>query len=316
MVGYRWHVTAGAIALAVGLITPVFAVDRTKVPPGPAPAPARAPDAIKLAEKPDLACTLWASNATVSGNPTIADGATVNIGEVSNTPIEVWFNYTIKNLGKGSVDKPFAYTVQRKLNAEVKGGSPHEVQPPVAAGQTKVNLAMLVPVPIGTTVHETTINVDPQNQIAETSKANNVCKIKITTVRKGPQPQVTFTSSLYPIYSHQRCVNCHGAVNQPSGTNHGGGTNPNCASCHTQPPGWKNAGAPSFVGKSAAALCEVAKSSGHVNSSLTQWAFAGSIDDPTKVSLPAKAPQNVVPGGHAAFVQKWKAWEAAGKPCP
>jgi hypothetical protein len=269
------------------------------------------------AQKPDLACTLSAANPTVSGTPPIADGATVNIGEASNISIDVWFSYAIKNVGKGSVDKPFAYTVQRKLNGALQGtGAPKTVTPPVAPDETKVSLTMMVPVPIGTSTHEVTINVDSQNQIDEATDANNVCHIKITTVRKGSQPQVTFASSLYAIYSHQRCVNCHGAVNEPAGTNHGGGANPNCVSCHTQPPGWKHAGAPSFVGKNAAALCELAKGSGHVNSSLTQWAFTGSIDDATKVSLPAKLPHDVVPGGHAAFVQKWKAWETAGKPCP
>ncbi len=308
------------MALSVGLGGPALAVDPGKVPLGPTQAPSVRPqrgrELIGPAQKPDLTCTLSASNPTVPGVPAITDGATVNIGEVKDIPIDVWFPLAIKNVGKGSVDKPFVWTLQIKRNNDVKGPSEKTITPPVASNETKIDEILMLPVPVGSTTFEIIVSVDPTNQITESSKANNVCKIKITTVRKGPQPQVTFAASLYAIYSHQRCVNCHGAVNQPAGTNHGGGANSNCASCHTQPPGWKNAGAPSFVGKNAAALCELAKGAGHVNSSLTQWAFAGSIDDPTKVSLPAKSPHDVVPGGHAAFVQKWKAWEAAGKPCP
>jgi hypothetical protein len=320
MGGYRWLVTAVAVALSAGLAGPASAADPSKVPLGPAQTQPIRPQSERglIGQKPDLLCTLSALNSTAAGQPPIANGATVNISEVSDVPggvIDVWFPFTIKNIGKGSVDKSFEWTLQIKRN-NVGKPSPHTVTPPVAPGEAKVNQTAMVQVPIGTTTMEVTINADSTNQITEVSKANNVCKVTITTVRKGPQAQVTFAGSLYPIYSHQRCVNCHGAVNQPAGTNHGGGANPNCVSCHTQPPGWKHDGAPSFVGKNAAALCELAKSSGHVNSSLTQWAFTGSIDDATKVSLPAKLPHDVVPGGHAAFVQKWKAWETAGKPCP
>ena len=315
------RLTPVAMVLCLGLAGPALAIDPSQLPPGPAQAPPVRPQRdkrlIRPAQKPDLACTLSASNPNVSPPQPITDGATVNMPEkvdynASQTP-DVWFPLTVKNIGKGSVDKSFVWTLQIKRNNEGKL-SEHTITPPVAAGESKVDVIHMAQVPTGSTTWELTVNVDSKNQIDESNKKNNQCKITITTVRKGPQPQVTF-ASLYPIYSHQRCVNCHGAVNQPFGNNHGGGTNPNCTSCHTNPPGWKNTGAPSFVGKSAAALCVLAKSPGHLNSNLTQWAFAESVDDPNKVPLPAKAPQNNIPGGHAAFVQKWNAWAAAGKPC-
>jgi hypothetical protein len=47
----------------------------------------------------------------------------------------------------------------------------------------------------------------------------------------------TFWTQLYPVFTHPRCLNCHGVVNPTTGDNHGGGPvegGQRCIECHTQ----------------------------------------------------------------------------------
>jgi hypothetical protein len=72
---------------------------------------------------------------------------------------------------------------------------------------------------------------------------------------------------MMPVFTHPRCINCHGAVNPTTGAGHGGGviTTESCTSgCHDQADNDNRTGLDDwnlpvpehwFVGKDARALC-------------------------------------------------------------
>lgn len=290
MTRHQLLVTSAAMALGIGLAGPASA-------------------------QPDFVCTVKAYKEPVPPLPPSAQAEIPGGGSATFTggAPKVHIVVTLQNIGKASAGN-FQSRVRRYHNANLVSNLGFDITTPVQPGQIRYVSVAAVPVPTGGTTIQIQAEVDSNKEVDEgrEGEKNNTCTLTITTVlRAARPPKVTFAMDLYPIYSHERCVNCHGAVNQPLGQNHPTDSS-NCASCHTMPPGWKNAGAPSFwtgsAAKSAAELCQLAKNPTHVNTDLTKWAFA-----PTE---PAKGnPPTPAPGGHANFVQKWNAWANAGKPC-
>lgn len=74
---------------------------------------------------------------------------------------------------------------------------------------------------------------------------------------------MTYFQKLVPVFTHPRCLNCHGATDPLTGLGHGGGaidSVADCTSCHDASPppphDWKLAPSIfSFIGKDARALC-------------------------------------------------------------
>src|SRR5262245_42679 len=53
----------------------------------------------------------------------------------------------------------------------------------------------------------------------------------------APREPLEYFSEMMPVFTHARCINCHGAVNPTTGAAHGGGviTTESCTSgCHDQ----------------------------------------------------------------------------------
>jgi len=132
-----------------------------------------------------------------------------------------------------------------------------------------------------------------------------------------------FQQALYPVYSHPRCVNCHGRVDPPSGRNHPQ-TSAACSTCHSVQ-GWTNAGAPSFWSGSGTAakswqdICNAVKNHpksanrnvflDHVqNDRLIGWALA-----PTPIAGNPARP--AAPGGRNAFIANSLRWFDEGMRC-
>lgn len=162
-----------------------------------------------------------------------------------------------------------------------------------------------------------------------------------TTTTGGATTAVSF-NELYGVYSHVRCVNCHGRADPiTSGRNHGAvgavGASSNCTSCHSGVADWKVTGAPSFwagsgtatTAKSASEICNTVKNSAiaasrqsflqHVGTDVTgatpatfdariKWAFS-----PTD---PVGAGGAVSSLSYADFGKKSMQWFDNGKPCP
>jgi len=94
-----------------------------------------------------------------------------------------------------------------------------------------------------------------------------VAATALVAVRKEP---LEYFQEMMPVYSHARCMNCHGDVNPSTGDNHDGGVidaGESCTTsgCHSQADNtnqsheddWKIAPSQvAFVGKDAKALCE------------------------------------------------------------
>jgi len=140
-----------------------------------------------------------------------------------------------------------------------------------------------------------------------------------------------FTMNLYPVYSHIRCVNCHGRVNPTTSPpqNHGGiaATPTQCGSCHTVPD-WRIPRisfsfwyGPSTEAFSAGDICQVVKRSGvhvatrsafehHVRDDLLiRWSFA-----PTPIQNVQK--QGITAMSYDNFKLGSMQWFDAGMPCP
>jgi hypothetical protein len=122
-------------------------------------------------------------------------------------------------------------------------------------------------------------------------------------------------------------MNCHGGVNAATGTNHPGGVQTSCVSCHNagQPGGapanWGTTPAPSFVGLSWQQICTMVKNfaagpqgrqrlDNHVrNDALIGWAF-----NPTSIQGRPRLPA-AGNGDRSAFVQNSLRWFYGGKWC-
>lgn len=132
-----------------------------------------------------------------------------------------------------------------------------------------------------------------------------------------------FQQGLYPVYSHPRCVNCHGRVDPPSGRNHPQ-TSAACSTCHSVQ-GWTNAGAPSFwsgsgtTAKSWQDICNAVRNHpksanrnvflDHMqNDRLIGWALA-----PTPIAGNPARP--AAPGGRNAFIANSLRWFDEGMQC-
>ncbi len=140
------------------------------------------------AKKPDLVCTV-AAYKDAARTDKIKGGDTVNVGPAS----KVYFVVTLQNVGAGDVvQKSFESRVQYKLNNQVVGHPGFSITGPVPVGQTPRTVTVReMAVPAGTTTMEVTGSVDSKNQVGdEADKANNECKLTITTklLQRQQQP--------------------------------------------------------------------------------------------------------------------------------
>lgn len=261
------------------------------------------------AKRPDLVCTVSAFKDLARTQPIAAGGS---VGDAA----KVYFVVSLQNTGTADVSKDFEARIRRRHDGKQVANPGFKITAPVTVGQTRIVGVIGVDVPAGTTKMEVTGQVDAKKEIGEANEENNACTLTMTASLGGAPPvaapQVSFASTLYPIYVHERCVNCHGRVNTPLGTNHPTDS-ASCASCHSNPPNWTKATTSFWTGSapiSVADMCnEAKKKDAHRDHFLTKWAWAPT--EPAKGDPPTKAP-----GTYNDFVQKWNAWAAAGKPCP
>jgi hypothetical protein len=164
----------------------------------------------------------------------------------------------------------------------------------------------------------------------ETNAVNNR-KVVTLPMQGGGTPKcvkipVSFRDDLYPVFSHARCVNCHGRVDPRVPRNHDlvytsdAEYESKCQECHDVRE-WTNINAPAFWYPSsgtrpALGICNtvkrslVAQSRASLEDHLTkdkriQWSF----NPGDHVLQPA-------PGGYPAWQSKMRAWFDWGKPCP
>jgi len=132
-----------------------------------------------------------------------------------------------------------------------------------------------------------------------------------------------FGNALYPVYSHPRCVNCHGRVDPPSGRNHLQ-TSAACSTCHSVQ-GWTNAGAPSFwagSGTTARSWQDICNTVRNHPRSATRTGFANHVQNDPLIRW-ALAPTSIqqrpalvaAPGGRTAFVTNSLRWFDQGMQC-
>lgn len=139
--------------------------------------------AAPLAKKPDLVCSV-AAYKDEARTQAIASGDSVAVSALSP---KVYFVVTLQNVGGADVVPDFESRVQYKFNNQVVGNPGFAITGPVSVGQTPRTVSVReVAVPGGTTTMEVTGSVDSKTQIDEKDKANNQCKLTITT-KLGPQ---------------------------------------------------------------------------------------------------------------------------------
>lgn len=163
----------------------------------------------------------------------------------------------------------------------------------------------------------------------ETDAANNR-KVVTLPMQGGGTPKcvkipVSFRDDLYPVFSHARCVNCHGRVDPRVARNHdqvldsGEAYERKCQECHDVRE-WTNINAPAFWYPSgtlpAIGICNTVKRS-QVAQSRASLEHHLTKDKRIKWSFnPGDHVLQPAPGGYAAWQSKMRAWFDSGKPCP